>query len=295
MDTINDYEQQRLANIERNKKLLEEFQLGEARTNLLGSPTSPTPQSTTTVSRPIKKKNTQARVSKPLPPRRQSSRLRGASPPKIVPLEDIGEASTEEGIQNGPRRQEFVDELWDGRLLKADEYFDQETRDKAIRSDGHFKGWIMPELVAKYNFEASAQEAWEKNGGGTFSYKDPLGTGQKRKTGGNGRYSAKAIAQMLFKKNPNTYFYRHNEPGVPQEQGDWTEEEKAKFLELARQYGCGDKWGLFASYIPNRVGYQCSNFYRSVILAEGLVFDDNYQYTPSGSVIYVGTHRGRRG
>lgn len=32
------------------------------------------------------------------------------------------------------------DELWDGKLLTADEYFDQETRDKAIRVDGHYSG-----------------------------------------------------------------------------------------------------------------------------------------------------------
>lgn len=65
-------------------------------------------------------------------------------------------------------------------------------------------------------------------------------------------FYAKAVAQMMFKKNPNMYFYRHNEPGVEQWTGDWTEEEKQKFLEVAREHGCGDKWGLFASYIPHR-------------------------------------------
>ena len=32
------------------------------------------------------------------------------------------------------------------------------------------------------------------------------------------------------------------------------------------QHGCGDKWGLFASYIPHRVGYQCSAAYRHIII-----------------------------
>ena len=42
--------------------------------------------------------------------------------------------------------------------------------------------------MAKYEFEDSAAEAWEKNGGGAFSFKDPLGTGKKK---GSGRVNAK--------------------------------------------------------------------------------------------------------
>jgi hypothetical protein len=33
--------------------------------------------------------------------------------------------------------------------------------------------------MKKHGFEANAAECWEKNGGGKFSYKDPLGTGKK--------------------------------------------------------------------------------------------------------------------
>lgn len=51
-----------------------------------------------------------------------------------------------------------------------------------------YPGWINPELVEKYHFEASAAEAWEKNGGGTFSFKDPTGSGKKK---GSGRFNAK--------------------------------------------------------------------------------------------------------
>lgn len=47
-----------------------------------------------------------------------------------------------------------------------------------------------------------------------------------------------------------------------QAQGEWTEEEHELFLSTARANGVGDKWGLFASYIPQRVGYQCSAYYR---------------------------------
>ena len=47
-----------------------------------------------------------------------------------------------------------------------------------------------------------------------------------------------------------------------QAQGEWTEEEHEAFVATAREHGVGDKWGLFASYLPQRVGYQCSAYYR---------------------------------
>ena len=72
-------------------------------------------------------------------------------------------------------------------------------------------------------------------------------------------------------------------------QGEWSEEEVALFVkarlecgqctsiaagadvspafpQVAMEHGCGDKWGLFASYIPHRVGYQCSAAYRHIII-----------------------------
>ena len=41
--------------------------------------------------------------------------------------------------------------------------------------------------------------------------------------------------------------------------GDWTQEEIRAFCKTAEKFGCGDKWGLFATYIPHRVGYQVGN------------------------------------
>lgn len=45
----------------------------------------------------------------------------------------------------------------------------------------------------------------------------------------------------MFKKNPNQYFYRHNEPGEEQWLHDWSAQEQELFLEIVRQHGCGDK------------------------------------------------------
>lgn len=70
-----------------------------------------------------------------------------------------------------------------GRLLTAEEYFGDEVKKNAILVDGHFKGWVNPIIVEKYGMETSAEEAWNKNGGGTFSFSDPTGSGKKRKRG----------------------------------------------------------------------------------------------------------------
>lgn len=65
----------------------------------------------------------------------------------------------------------------------------------------------------------------------------------------------------MFKKNPNQYFYRHNEPGEEQWVHDWSNEERELFLQvnqnkhvyysqdsnkplqIAKEHGCGDKVG----------------------------------------------------
>ena len=92
-------------------------------------------------------------------------------------------------------------------MKSAEEYFPEEILKNAVRVDSHFrglfdsfflilkngneesslfltkkkkkkksqKGWINPELIEKYGLESNAQDAWEKNGGGTFSFRNPLG------------------------------------------------------------------------------------------------------------------------
>jgi hypothetical protein len=88
-------------------------------------------------------------------------------------------------------------------------------------------------------------------------------------------------------------------------------------LQVATTHGCGDKWGLFASYIPHRVGYQCSAAYRHILiprvrtqklsifhpppcvqltgpaLLQGLLRDDHFRMTHSGEAIWVAAKGGR--
>ena len=115
--------------------------------------------------------------------------------------------------------------------MTAQEYFtNKDIAENAIVVDGHFTGWVNPALIEKYNLDLSATEAWEKNGGGTYSFADPTGSGKKRKKGSPS--NAKTDALKMFKKNPNQYFYRHNEPGEEQWVHDWSEEEKQLFLKV---------------------------------------------------------------
>lgn len=73
-----------------------------------------------------------------------------------------------------------------------------------------------------------------------------------------------------------------------QAMGEWTDEEHNLFLKTAQANGAGDKWGLFASFIPQRVGYQCSAYYREVMIPEGLIVDDQFKLTKEGKAVYVG-------
>ncbi|KAJ1646885.1 hypothetical protein J3B02_000473 [Coemansia erecta] len=206
---------------------------------------------------------------------RRSKRLRGESA-----LEGITEIE-KEAVETGD---------FSGLLQTGEERFGQ-TAD-TIKVSGHYGGWVEPGVMERLGIRSNATEAWESEGGGKFSFKDPLGTGKKiSKKMAGGQSVAKYVASKLLRKNPNSYFYRHTEPGVEQWTGDWTDEERLVFLDIARRFGCGDKWGLFSTYIPHRVGYQCSNYYRQYVIPAGWIIDDNYRIDSAGNAVYVGNHR----
>jgi len=149
----------------------------------------------------------------------------------------------------------------------------------------HFTGWVRPDICQRYEIPLRDPEETEQEGDMQLSQETDSDGSKIRPKGWS---DAKWRSFNSLRKNPNAYFYRHNEPNVEQWCGDWIEEEKFLFLKIARKYGIGDKWGLFSTYIPHRVGYQCASFYRQVILPEGLVIDKNYKITPDGRAIYVG-------
>lgn len=99
------------------------------------------------------------------------------------------------------------------------------------------------------------------------------------------------IRQDSFKKifqNPNTFFYRNRVPGEEQKIGPFQPDEKAKFLDRLKYFHETLKiheglWGLFAVPISGRLGYQCSNYYRQLIM-QGEITDPCYSFNSSGKL-----------
>ncbi|KAL6604687.1 hypothetical protein U3516DRAFT_784771 [Neocallimastix sp. 'constans'] len=264
MENLNEYEKQRLENIRRNQEKLKELNLLSASLlfeDLKGNKTKKR-------KRKYEKRLKEVRPDFKRITRNQAKELKF----NIENKDDIKKHEVE--IELNMEEEEL--------LLSAEDYFSEEIKKKAIVVDGHFNGWINPDLIEKYHFEKSAKEAWDKNGGGVYSHKNPLGEFKEVSKVVKPRNwsSAKYTALKLFQKNPNAYFYRHLEPGLTQNIGDWDDNEKENFLKIAKKYGCGDKWGIFSSYIPNR----------QVIIQEGLIFDPNYKFSKWGKPIYCGFH-----
>ena len=165
--------------------------------------------------------------------------------------------------------------------LTCDEWCERKGITPGPKMTGHYEGWVSDAARVSMGLANSAAEAWEQNGGGHADRKPAKGE------------SAKEFARRMMKKNPNAYFYRHNPPGEDAWHGDWSEDEIRNFVDVAKTHGCGDKWGLFASHVPHRVGYQCSAVYRHVIIPRGLLRDDNFVLTQGGQAVWVGGRGGR--
>ncbi|KAJ3096830.1 adenylate kinase [Phlyctochytrium planicorne] len=86
--------------------------------------------------------------------------------------------------------------------------------------------------------------------------------------------AARVQAYKNIDKAPNSYYYRFNAPGEVQITKAWTAEEKKLFMKRLEEVGA-TQWGIFSMAIPGRVGYQCSNFYRTLIKS-GEIKDPNY-------------------
>ena len=183
--------------------------------------------------------------------KRTSHRLQGL-PPTPTTANDGGDGGAEGDADGGD-----LDGLEEG-LVSAEEVFAADVVARAVRVDGHFHGmqvaqparpacglgraltgmmswpagggrrrrtgWINPTVQDAHGLEASAAAAWEANGGGTFSFRNPLGAADASRTPSpkrskvagapSGWSEARYTAFRLFRKNPNAYFYRHTEPGV---------------------------------------------------------------------------------
>ena len=98
-------------------------------------------------------------------------------------------------------------------------------------------------------------------------------------------------------KNENQYYYRFNAPGEAQGEGKWKDHEHELFMETLKKVRDGSagypmyQWGSFSKNIPGRVGYQCSNYYRTLIKS-GEVEDSNYMTDEKGELRFNFKNKG---
>ena len=266
-DHLSEYEKKRLQRIAENQQKLSELGLSGAKISNYRD--APTPSTYRRRANPHsrKRKAFNAPTNK-----RRSSRLKGVAPVKYTEEEIVTSKKTSNAILD-------MDEI-----LTPEEYYKFLGTSPRVIVDGHFRSWVNPEYVATYGLASNAKEAWDSNGGGKFTYATPDGF--------SGGSKAKETARRMFRKNPNSYFYRHTAPGVPRKfdsSEPWTKEEEELFIKIAKEHGAGDKWGLFSSYIPGRIGYQCSQYYRKHMIKHGIIQDPNFAFSSSGTPIYVGS------
>ena len=87
------------------------------------------------------------------------------------------------------------------------------------------------------------------------------------------------------------------ETGEAQGEGKWKDHEHELFMETLKKVRDGSagypmyQWGSFSKNIPGRVGYQCSNYYRTLIKS-GEVEDSNYMTDEKGELRFNFKNKG---
>ncbi|KAL3150540.1 hypothetical protein ABBQ32_000356 [Trebouxia sp. C0010 RCD-2024] len=271
LSSENEYEQQRLERIQRNAVKLQQLTV-QQRLADLHRPTRPT-----LGIQKIRAQSQRAKEPARKQPIRISARVRGVAADGAPSGSDAATTShPDEAITSGQE------------LMTQQEYLTYIGKESTgIATEGHFNGWVCPAICQLYGIADCAASAWSEGGGGKFSFKinkSAIPASLKAQ----GYSNARAFSATQLTQNPNAFFYRNVAPGQQQAFGDWSEEEHSLFLNTAEKHGVGDKWGLFASYIPQRVGYQCSAYYRDVIIPACLVLDSRFRLTPQGKAIFAG-------
>ena len=274
----NEYEQQRLQRIARNEEVMRQLGLRQLAADTavayrnekhdVGGEEMPKP-------RRHRPKTATTTIKPPLP-RRQPSRHTTAAAMSCG--DDVNDNDDDEEEEEG-----------DDHLLDLQEYFKRNEIDfsAAVTVNGHFSGWVPPHIAESYGLPLHHPgEEWlraaSRGGNSTTTT-----TTKKKKGGKKSQSDAKTKSAGCLSSNPNAYFYRHVAPNKQQAQGEWSAEEQGVFMEVVRQFGVGDNWGLFASHIAERVGYQCSAFYRDVIVPSGTVLDDRFKITRTGKAVFA--------
>jgi hypothetical protein len=96
-------------------------------------------------------------------PTRTSRRLRGLN------TQGQGQASTPEA----EAEEQEASDTPEPALVSFEAHFPPDVQALAIPTTGHYTGWVAAAVQARYALEGNAADAWERNGGGTFSFRSP--------------------------------------------------------------------------------------------------------------------------
>ena len=287
-EPLNEYEREREARIARNKLMLDRLRVAsnaDALAACAEGTSKKTKRASSREARESKKrgKNTSASA---VPPRALSTRVtrnRGVAldeDPAFARL--AAENPAEYGFlvadaKDASRKKE-TRLLADAEHTRSCEaWCDAAGLARGPKMDGRFRGWVAERACDALGIARTAEAHWSTHAGA--------------ETRPSGKESAKAFALRMMRVNPNAFFYRHNLPGETARHGEWSQQEIDRFVAVATEHGAGDKWGLFASHIPGRVGYACSSLYRQHCIPNGLLMDDNFRVDERGEAVWVGRNR----
>ncbi|KAJ3314694.1 2-hexaprenyl-6-methoxy-1,4-benzoquinone methyltransferase [Boothiomyces sp. JEL0838] len=116
--------------------------------------------------------------------------------------------------------------------ISFEDFFDKETIENSIKTNGHFSGPLNPAT----DLNTKPKPHWSK---------------------------IKQASFKQFKTNPNSFHYRHCIE--EQRMGDWTEQEHLDFINLIKQYGAGDLWDseilLFGDPLIDQIELKAGQIY----------------------------------
>ena len=283
-EPLNAYEREREARIARNKMMLESLRVASNAAELAACAEG---ASTRKTSAPKKRKKDKDALNA-VPPRALSKRVT-RNQTKVIDEDpafarlaaenpaEYGFLIQDAGISKRDKKEKSLLASAFEHTKSCEEWCSVAGLEKGPKMDGHFRGWVSESACEALGIHKTAEKHWAENAGAP--------------TRPEGKESAKAFAMRMMRVNPNAYFYRHNLPGEAAKHGEWSQREIDLFVSIATQFGAGDKWGLFASHIPGRVGYACSSLYRQHCIPNGLLLDDNFRIGDRGEAVWVGRNR----
>ncbi|KNC84109.1 hypothetical protein SARC_03674 [Sphaeroforma arctica JP610] len=203
--------------------------------------------------------------------------LKAREKKRIRWVQDLFPEMTEEEVMIGLIDCGDDEQLLADSMSVADSEFYTNIRSRIACSSGESTRESAPKPKAKAKAAKKPQK--KSQGRNTSTKHSGMETSTQLDITKMSKVQRKAYGK--FHENPNEYYYRFNAPGEASRLDEWKEHEKALFLKRLEERGSEGQWGEFSKVIPGRVGYQCSNFYRSLLKKKELV-DPRYYLNEKG-------------